>query len=120
MHDGHLLLVRRARAPAAGKWSIPGGRVEPGETLSEAVVREVGEEAGIEAVCEGLVGWAERMGPGYHFVILDFSVAVASKAEPTPGDDATEAAWVPLSEVRALPLVEGLAEFLGAHDILGR
>jgi mutator protein MutT len=114
-----LLLVRRGRGPAAGFWSVPGGRVEAGETLAEAVVRELLEETGIEGVCDRMVGWVERIGEGYHFVILDFAVDVLDGGvEPVAGDDAAEARWVPLPEVSDYALVEGLAEFLSEHGIL--
>lgn len=116
--DGRLLLVRRGRSPAAGEWSVPGGRVEPGETLAEAVVRELAEETGLEGVCGPLVGWVERVGAGHHFVILDFGVDVLEAITPRPGDDAAEAAWVPLEQVTERRLVEGLAEFLHEHGIL--
>jgi len=116
--DDHILLIRRGRGPAQGFWSVPGGRVEAGETLAEAVVRELAEETGLEGVCEQLVGWAERIGEGYHFVIFDFWVTIVSGAEPTAGSDAAEAAWVPLDEVAALSLADGLAEFLHDHGIL--
>src|SRR5688572_25891883 len=113
-----LLLVRRGHGPAAGEWSVPGGRVEAGETLAEAVVRELAEETGIEGVCGELVGWVERIGDDHHFVILDFHVEVLEGGEPVAGADAAEAAWVPLPQVAELPLVEGLAEFLHDHGIL--
>ena len=61
VHDGDLLLIRRGHGPAAGQWSVPGGRVERGELLAEAVVREVREETGLEGVCGELVGWVERI-----------------------------------------------------------
>ena len=116
--DDAILMVRRGRGPAQGTWSIPGGRVEAGETLAEAVVRELAEETGLSGVCEMLVGWAERIGPGYHYVILDFSVTLMSDKDPVAGDDASEARWVPLSEVADLQLADGLAEFLHDHGIL--
>lgn len=116
--NDRLLLVRRGRGPAAGEWSVPGGRVEEGETLAEAVVRELAEETGLEGVCDRLVGWVERIGEGYHFVILDFLVEVLEGGEPVPGDDAAEARWVPLPEVGDYPLVDGLAEFLHEHGII--
>ncbi len=116
--NDHILLVRRGRGPAQGTWSVPGGRVEPGETLAEAVVRELREETGLAGVSDGFIGWAERIGDGYHYVILDFTVTVMDAADPIAGDDATEAAWVPLHEVAELSLAEGLAEFLHDHGIL--
>ena len=116
--EEELLLIRRGHGPAAGEWSIPGGRVEVGETLAEAVVRELAEETGLEGVCERLVGWVERIDAANHFVILDFQVTLLDRGPPTAGDDAAEAAWVPLHEVADLSLVEGLAEFLHDHGIL--
>jgi 8-oxo-dGTP diphosphatase len=116
--EGDLLLIRRGRGPAAGEWSIPGGRVQAGELLAEAVVRELAEETDLEGVCEDLVGWTERLGEDHHFVILDFGVTLLERREPTAGDDAAEAAWVPLTDVAELNLVEGLAEFLHDHGIL--
>ena len=117
--DERLLLVRRGRGPAQGLWSVPGGRVEAGETLAEAVVRELAEETGMEGVCGELIDWVERVGPDHHFVILDFAVQVlAPTGTPQAGDDAAEAAWVPLDEVAGLALVDGLAELLHAHHII--
>ena len=116
--DDRLLLVRRGREPGAGYWSVPGGRLESGETLAEAVVRELREETGVEGVCGPLLGWVERIHPSHHFVILDFTVDVLEPGRPVAGDDAAEAAWVPLREVTTLGLVDGLAEFLHEHGIL--
>jgi ADP-ribose pyrophosphatase YjhB (NUDIX family) len=97
---------------------VPGGRIEAGETAAEAVTRELTEETGLEGVCGDLVGWVERIGDGYHFVILDFLVTVLDPGGPVAGDDAAEAAWVPLSDVAQLQLVDGLAEFLYDHGII--
>jgi 8-oxo-dGTP diphosphatase len=118
LDDDRLLLIRRGRGPAAGDWSVPGGRVERGETLADAVVRELAEETGLEGVCDELVGWVERIGPRHHYVILDFRVTVLSSIQPVAGDDAAEAAWVPRDQVAELKLVDGLAEFLHEHGIL--
>lgn len=121
--DERLLLVRRGHGAGIGQWSVPGGRVEPGELLAAAVVREVAEETGLTAVCGPLLGWVERFGTdpagnAYHYVILDFVVTVLDLDEPTAGSDATEAAWIPLHEVSDLDLVEGLAAFLAEHEII--
>lgn len=116
--DGRLLLIRRGHGPAAGEWSLPGGRVEERELLEEAVVRELAEETSVEGVCGDLVGVVERLGDGHHFVILDYQVHVLEATEPVAGDDAAEAAWVPLHDVAELRLTDGLAEFLHEKGIL--
>ncbi|HVA74868.1 MAG TPA: NUDIX domain-containing protein [Acidimicrobiales bacterium] len=116
--EDQILLVRRGRGPAQGEWSVPGGRVEAGETLAEAVVRELAEETGLTGVCDALAGWVERVGDGYHYVILDFHVTIIDSSEPVAGDDAAEVLWVPLSQVTDLKLTEGLAEFLHDRGIL--
>lgn len=120
VQDECLLLVRRGHGPAAGEWSVPGGRVESGETLAEAVVREVAEETGLDVVCDELVGWVERIGADHHFLIFDFRAVPLgpTDSELRAGDDAAEAAWVPLSTLGDLALVEGLAEFLADHGVI--
>jgi ADP-ribose pyrophosphatase YjhB (NUDIX family) len=124
--DGALLMVRRGHGPAAGSWSVPGGRVELGETLHEAVVREVAEETGLGVVVDGFLGWTELVDepatgtgtgttdPG-HYVILDFGVTPLDdpgRRGPIAGDDAAEVLWVPLGEVGDYRLAPGLFEFL--------
>jgi acetyl-CoA carboxylase carboxyl transferase subunit beta len=116
--DEELLLVRRGRGPGAGRWSVPGGRVESGETIRDAVVREVAEETGLRVRCDELLGWAERIGPQDHFVILDFAVTVTDGRRPMAGDDAADARWFPLSSVPEVALVDGLADFLRDHGVL--
>jgi 8-oxo-dGTP diphosphatase len=117
---GRLLLVRRAHAPGAGQWSIPGGRVEVGETLPEAVLRELREETGIEGMCGDLMGWVERMDDEHHFVILDFAVSTLDPVEPVAGDDAAEAEWVDLDEVGERQLVADLGQFLVDVGLIDR
>lgn len=119
VHDDRILLVRRGRGVAAGTWSVPGGRVEHGELLAEATVRELREETGLEGVCGPLLGVVERFLDGEHHVILDHQVTLLEpEAEPVAGDDAAEVAWAALHEVADWALVDGLAEFLHDHGIL--
>ena len=116
--EDRLLLIRRGHGPAAGEWSVPGGRVEWGELMVEALVREVLEETGLEIVVDDYIGYVERISEDAHFVIHDFH-ATAFDTEPLrAGDDAAEARWVDLSAVADLNLVEGLAEFLADHHII--
>jgi 8-oxo-dGTP diphosphatase len=121
--DGRLLLVRRGHGPAAGSWSVPGGRVHLGETVHEAVVREVAEETALQVVVESFLGWVERLDldddHSSHFVILDFAVVpLEPDAEPKAGDDAAEVAWVDLADLGDYRLVPGLVEFLDDVGVL--
>jgi len=119
VRDDRLLVVRRGHGPGAGEWSVPGGRVEGGETLHEAVVREVWEETGLEVVVERFLGWVERLGGEHHFVILDFCAGLLeAEAVAVAGDDAAEVAWVPVHELSEIRLVAGLHEFLTDHGII--
>ena len=119
VRDDCLLVIRRGHGPGAGEWSVPGGRVEAGETLHEAVVRETWEETGLEVVVERFLGWVERLGDDHHFVILDFVVGLLdAEATVVAGDDAAEAAWVPLHELSEIRLVAGLHEFLTDHGVI--
>jgi 8-oxo-dGTP diphosphatase len=113
-----ILMIQRGRGVAKGQWSIPGGRVEFGESLQAAVVREVFEETGIEVVCGQFLGWVERIGEGFHYVIMDFAVDVFSPVRPIAGDDAAQAKWVHLADVTELDVVEGLVPFLAEHGYL--
>jgi len=110
-HD-RLLLVRRGQAPAAGFWSVPGGRVEHGETLVEATVRELREETGLEGVCGSLIDWGEFFEGDHHSIVFDFEVTLVTHDEPVAADDAAEVRWVDLNDVAELHLVDGLAEML--------
>ena len=120
---GRLLLVRRANEPGRGLWSVPGGRVEPGETAAEAVVREVAEETGLAVVVTGLAGVVERAAPdGGTYVIEDHTARLAPGTDPAAlraGDDALAAAWVPVEQLDAGPCVDGLVEALRAWGCLG-
>ena len=105
-----VLLIRRGRSPLAGGWSLPGGRIEPGERAADAALRELLEETGVVAellglvdVVDGLFPAAEPGAPGFHYVLVDYAARWLS-GEPRAGDDAAEAAFVRLDALRPLGL----------------
>jgi 8-oxo-dGTP diphosphatase len=116
IHDDSLLMVRRGREPNKGLWSVPGGRVEAGEYLSDALRREVREETGIDIEVGDLLGileWADDD----HFVILDFLAQPLDDATPSASDDAVEARWVPLRDVAKLDCTPRFVETLRGWGI---
>ena len=119
VRDGRLLLVRRGRGVAAGAWSLPGGRVEGGERLEDALLRELREETGLRGRAAGLCGIAEREFGEEHFIILDYWVE-APDGEAAAGDDAADVRWLRASDLEELDLVDGLLGFLREHGVLAR
>lgn len=115
--DDSLLLIERGRGAAVGEWSVPGGRVEFGESLAEAARREMAEETGLDVVVGDVIGWVERVSPEYHFVIVDFAVTVVG-GTLRAGDDAADARWVAVDDLSSLKLVEGLLSFLQEHHVI--
>jgi 8-oxo-dGTP diphosphatase len=96
-----VLLIRRGRAPHKGMWSIPGGKVEFGERLEEAGLREVLEETGVAAEIVGLIDVFEAIDDDSHYVMVDYA-ARWTQGEPVAGDDAADAAFFPFNEALAL------------------
>ena len=114
--DGSLLMVQRDQEPAKGLWTLPGGRVERGEYIEDALRREVEEETGIDVEVERLLGIFEVVGDP-HFVILDFLATAAPGAEPRAATDVAAARWVPLDEVETMELTPRLVETLRAWGV---
>jgi 8-oxo-dGTP diphosphatase len=116
---GRLLLIKRGHAPGAGLWSLPGGRIEPGETDAEALVREMREETGLVIEAGPLIGTVRR--PATDGAVLDIRDYAATVTGGTlhPGDDAADVRWVAASELESLPLTEGLVEALTGWGVLG-
>lgn len=117
VEDDRLLLVERTGPPAPGRWAVPGGRVETGETLAEAVRREAVEETGL-VVDVGEVAWlGESIGtgtpPGWHFVIVDFW-ATRLSGTLRAASDAGRAAWVPIKELCDWPIAATMHELVAA------
>lgn len=106
---GHVLLIRRGQPPLEGRWSVPGGRVEAGEGLGDALVREVREEAGVDVRPGPLlkvfdpIERDERGAVRYHFVILDYACDWLA-GEPRAGSDAADARWVARDDLEAYDL----------------
>lgn len=116
---GRLLLVKRANPPAQGTWSLPGGRLEPGESASRGVVREVFEETGLTVSVEREVGTFNRSaGSGDTYVIRDFLCRVHGDARVVAGDDAADARFFQMSEINRLETSEGLLEALDEWGLL--
>ena len=98
-----VLLIRRGTPPRQGEWSLPGGRIEPGERVVDAALRELREETGVAARITGLVDVVDGLFPeaGRHYVLIDYAAEWVS-GEPVAGDDALEARFVALAQVGTL------------------
>ena len=116
--DGKLLMVRRAKEPGRGLWSIPGGRLETNEYIVDAVRREAKEETGLDVDVRALLGIHEVHGE-LHYVILDHVAGYSGSDEPVPGDDVDDVRWVAFEDIDKLPCTPRLVETLrawGAFD----
>jgi 8-oxo-dGTP diphosphatase len=116
--DHQLLLVQRGHEPDQGLWSLPGGRVEAGETDADALSRELREETGLLIEPTGLLGSVElAAGDGRILLIRDYT-AVVTGGSLAAGDDAADVRWAGVAELASLPLTPGLVEALTSWNVL--
>ncbi len=120
-HD-QVLLVRRARTPALGLYTLPGGRVEFGEPLEQALLREIREETALEVSVVGLAGWREALpgphaGGAGHFVILSFAARWIG-GDVRLNDELDDALWCAPTDLGGRATTEGLAEIVLAAKAL--
>lgn len=103
LRGDEVLLIRRGTPPRQGEWSLPGGRIEPGEKAVDAALRELREETGVEVRIVGLIDVVDGMFPeiGRHYVLIDYA-AVWTTGEPTAGDDVVEARFFSLDDIDTL------------------
>jgi 8-oxo-dGTP diphosphatase len=116
---GRLLLIKRGHEPDAGLWSLPGGRVQPGETGEQAVVREIREETGLSVRCDRLVGSVRRTGLGGAVLDIRDYAATVTGGGLAAGDDAADARWFSPADLAGLPVTGGLVEALTGWGVLG-
>ncbi len=116
--DGdRILLIERGKEPLKGYWSLPGGAVETGERLEDALRREVFEETGLNVSVDSLATVFERIMPDsagiceYHYVLVDFYCTVVG-GHLRPGDDSARAEWVPVGDLRNLKITEGTQQVI--------
>jgi 8-oxo-dGTP diphosphatase len=109
-----VLLIQRNQPPAMGFWSIPGGKLEPGESLAEACQREIKEETGLEIKVKNIVAIVERRIEGFHYVIIDYLALLKDEENifPIAQSDVAEAKWISLEHLADFKLVTGLAEII--------
>lgn len=117
---GRVLLVKRGTQPERGRWSVPGGSVDPGETPAQAAARETLEETGLRVIV-GRELWTAQVptGDGRTYEIHDFAATVVGGVL-APGDDADDARWVAPEQLDSLPLTADLAVYLRRAGILPR
>jgi ADP-ribose pyrophosphatase YjhB (NUDIX family) len=121
--DGKVLLVRRARSPGKGFYSLPGGRVEYGESLHTALTREVDEETGLKIEILGLAGWREVLpgtsATGGHYVIVSFAVRWVGR-EPVLNEEHDDFKWLQPGHFGNLKLTDGLLEVVEAARLVAQ
>jgi 8-oxo-dGTP diphosphatase len=123
LHEDKVLLVRRGKSPSYGKWSLPGGLVELGETTTEAIAREILEECGIKIRVVDVAGVITRVVKDdadrvrYHYVLVDY-LAYPDSLDVVAGSDAEEARWFAIEGVANLDTTQGLLDMIRRAEAL--
>lgn len=113
-NQNQILMIKRDQPPAKGLWSIPGGKLEAGESMVAACKREIKEETGLDTEIKQIVAVVERRIENFHYVIIDFLALLLDQdaAAPLAQSDVAEAKWIDIERIADYPLVEGLAEII--------
>jgi 8-oxo-dGTP diphosphatase len=123
LHEDKVLLVRRGQSPSFGKWSLPGGLVELGETTTEAIAREILEECGIKIRVVDVAGVITRVVKDdagrvrYHYVLVDY-LAYPDSLDVVAGSDAGDAGWFEIEGVANLDTTQGLLDMIRRAEAL--
>ncbi|MGR9115371.1 MAG: NUDIX hydrolase [Gammaproteobacteria bacterium] len=116
-----VLMIRRNKPPALGLWSVPGGKVEPGESFTAACQREINEETGLDTQPLALVAVVERRIEGFHYIVIDFLARLVSNENVAPiaRTDVSDVRWVSMEKLNDYELVPGLKEIIiRTHRVL--
>ncbi len=123
LHEDRVLLVRRGKSPSFGKWTLPGGLVELGETTTEAIAREIVEECGIKIRLVDVCGVITRVVRDdadrirYHYVLVDY-LAYPDSMDVVAGSDAAEAQWFEIERLTGLDTTPGLLDMIRRAEAL--
>lgn len=118
IHESRVLLIRRGKPPLEGRWSIPGGLLEVGETIAQGIERELREETGVKVRVADLIEICEKVlrdeenEPQYHFVILDY-VCEFVEGTAKAGGDAADVVWASEQQLESLELTEAASRVIG-------
>ena len=110
--EDQVLLIKRGTEPEKGLWSLPGGRVQLGESIRHAALRELKEESNLEGRCEELIGWVELKIDQHHFVIVNLRCSVSDYSKLEAGDDAAEVSFFKREELQQLEMSASTRDFL--------